>query len=1121
MSRSCWISTLGLFLSLFWAPGSSAQSPQPIVVEPDAEPNFDFCCTVKVKDAKVPVTPASVLLGLKPGATHLMLTLTAEALTLSRATQDNATVLGEVRKPYAPPTPEGVRLVLQWRNGKLCVIYGGRTLLRREGVGTLQGAVALAPGEGNLQFVEPRCQPVEPVYFADDFMRSASEPGLWQTVAGTWRMNAVGDPSLGANPFAYVAQGKPAMAVTGHWFWNDYGVSVSVRSSGDGSVGLAFYWQDPANYVLFKWRSENDPNWVGKEKQLWKVIRGQPSLIIAAPGGYRPKQWYRLSVIADEGLVYVLVDGQNVLQTRSDLFGQGKVGLYREGDTDATFDDVVVRSVGAAGLPDASGGEVITPQFAREQTMEEWATPKGEWLPDPKAPATTFWNRGAFFGDHALELKATGMVAGSAKLTAVLCGDGDSPGSGYGLVVTRTTNNQRVEAVLLRQGKPVTSPRNATVATASVCPTKLQRTGSTIRGFVGDAMVASFDDPQPLTGHRAGYVAQGAQVLYTEARVSADNVYDYTFYRAPTDWYTGSGTWEVTNRWVCSPQWSWYGGWSDRIAAIWNKHSFAGDLVIEVFVASKMDSANPPYYLHPRDFNITIAGDGRDLASGYSCIFAGWNNTFTRLLRGTQTVGQTNQVLLPANYHDTVHRKWFCLRVEKLGDAVSFYVDRKLTLRYKDPQRLTGRKIALWTCGNGIMIARATIYYEREVGFEPTPHLLRAADGLPSVPAENLRWQVRGGDAIVMLDAVPGERPAVRAVNVDGGGTFALTPQLEPFDVLKMPKLSFQCRLAPGTEISLYLRVKGAYHAVRLTGPSEETEQAKILGAASAVRADGKWHNVDLELAALLRPLYPKETQLVVEEIFLGNLSRDPYRQAGFGANYPGTNYLVRAFTLRSSDNLVAKLIEPQLRGPLPGTALAQAPTEPKQERKAVAPIGGSEPAPARGLFDLKATYCQDPDFGDFRMEMLNQPIPWQCFKKPVFTEVANLIDFDWTEKSPGRKMSETYWSARFVGKLLVPKEGDYVFYLERLDDGGRLYVDGKPVIDAWLVQPPASHASEPLRLAAGVHDLRLDYCQGTLAGSVTLCWSSSHFAKEIIPKTSRPGSRPPRKQASLRLGDQ
>ncbi|MBI3922790.1 MAG: hypothetical protein HY318_15325 [Armatimonadetes bacterium] len=1138
-------------------------------MESDVGQAFDFCCTVQLKDAKAPVLPASLLLGYKPGAKHLALTLTSDTLTLARVAQEpggasrasNVTVLARVRKPwYTPPTTEGARLVTQWRKGRLHVIYAGRVLLKYSGLEALKGAVAIAPGEGNLQFGEPRCQPVEPLHFADDFMRAASEPGLWQNVSGSWRLNTVGTPTLGANPFAYAAQGKPATTVTGHWFWSDYTVSVSVRPCADGAVGVVFYYQDPANYLLFKWLADNHRNWRGKEKQCWKVVRGQPSLVSASAGGYRPNQWYRLSVRTQEGLVKIAVDGHSVLQARTELFGQGKAGLYREGDSDVLFDDVLVRSAGTEGMTDGTYCEPIVPQFTQEQTMENWATPKAEWLPSSIAPATTFWHRGAFFGDHTLVLKATGMVSG-AKLTGVVSGDGESPTSGYALVVTPTANNQSVETTLLRQGKPVSSHGSAKVATATVCPLKLQRSGNTVRGFIGAELVASFTDPKPLTGRRAGYVAQGAQVLPNDARVTGGHVYDYTFYRAPTDWHVGSGTWEVASRWLCSPQWSWYGGWSDRIAAIWNKRSFAGDLVVEVFVASKMDSAGPPHYLHPRDLNITIAGDGSDPASGYSCIFGGWNNTFTRLLRGPHIVAESNQVLLPAKYHDAAHRKWFCLRVEKTGETVSFYVDRKLTLRYKDPQPLTGRKVCLWTYGNGVMIARATIYCQKATGLELMPteaefrgnypgtsYLVRgvavgstgkltaklprpkrhAPDARPSTPAAAIQAPMTPKPEVNPV-AVASQPASLERGLFNVKATYCKEPDL---GVLKsdlrnqrIPWPCFKKRIftqtvdtidydwtdkSPGSGMATN------YWSARFVGKLLITEEGSYVFSLDRLDDGGRLYmNGRLVIDAwLLQPPTTHASEPVhltagVHDVRLDYCQGTLAGSVALSWSGPGFTKQVIPKTVQPDPRLVANLSKPQPHTPSGGAVLAGSTTTPSQ-----APVGqpaAAQPLSAnRGLFNLKATYCKDRFFGDLNIEMLNQPIPWPCLKKPLFARSVDVIDFDWTDTSPGRGMPGTYWSARFAGKLLVAEEGDYVFYLDRLDDGGRLYVDGKPVIEMWILQPPTTHPSQPVHLTVGVHDLRLDYCQGILGSSVTLSWSGPGFAKETIPKAAKPGSEAP-----------
>src|SRR5205823_763726 len=78
--------------------------------------------------------------------------------------------------------------------------------------------------------------------------------------------------------------------------------------------------------------------------------------------------------------------------------------------------------------------------------------------------------------------------------------------------------------------------------------------------------------------------------------VQSPHVYDYTFSTAPTDWKIQSGVWEMTNRWSCSPGWSWFGGRSDEVAAIWNKRKFSGDVSAQMYFAFKMGVSGVPQW---------------------------------------------------------------------------------------------------------------------------------------------------------------------------------------------------------------------------------------------------------------------------------------------------------------------------------------------------------------------------------------------------------------------------------------------------------------------------------------------------------------------------------------------
>jgi len=898
-------------------PPAAVPTPQVTVLEPEADDNFDVRCTAKLENPRFPIEQSGLFLGYRSGGPYFEIGLNSACLSLERVNGNRRTTLGWYQTGYAAPSVAGTPLAALWRDGDLRVIYDGRTVIHASGLGSIDGGVGFSSGAGNLNLGDAEFQPVEPVHFADDFMRTADAPDLWTPVSGNWKLNTDGDTNLGANPFTYRSVGKGSISVVGHWFWNDYRAGCSVKPEGQDAVGLIINWQDPNNYLACKWYGADSSVPEDQKKQLWRVYRGQATMIDAAPGGYQPNQWYRLQMNDDQGALSVFFDGVPALAKVTSVCPEGEVGLLADSDSQTTFDDVKVEPVDYVEPPQVDQVAAGPARFAKDDSMETWSSPSGQWLASTGEP-TLLWNRGSFFGDYSVEIQAGGVTTPGSAVRMVLSGDGTTADSGYCLLVKATTSPHFVTCTLSRAGQPVTVESRKLVEDPAACEIALKRVGNTIIGLVNDAEVAQFTDNIPLTGRRVGYDGGSAQVDLVNAHVLGGNMLDYTFYEAPVDWWTQSGTWQVASRWICTPTWTWFAGWSDRVAAVWNKRNFDGDFAIEVFAASKMDDPSPPYYLHPRDLNITICGDGRDLSSGYSCIFGGWNDTETRILRGNKVVAETSQVLLPPSdqYHAVAHHKWFCLRVEKTGDTISYYIDRKLALQYKDPNPLTGKNLALWTCGNGIMVARATIYYQGATMSEPKAVAIPVAGGLHQLPGTPSNWMVRNADTGVTLStiapATPSDPPALRALNLAGGGNFSVLPRLAKFDALKSPLLSFGTQIQPGAAINLYLASAGDIYSVHLCGPApkEEADGVQSLGSAD-VPADGAWHDVHIDLDALFKAINPTATEIPVDEVFLGNLAKDDYVQGGFGANYPGTSYLVRGFTVKSSDGKIVQVADP------------------------------------------------------------------------------------------------------------------------------------------------------------------------------------------------------------------
>jgi hypothetical protein len=201
------------------------------------------------------------------------------------------------------------------------------------------------------------------------------------------------------------------------------------------------------------------------------------------------------------------------------------------------------------------------------------------------------------------------------------------------------------------------------------------------------------------------------------------HVYDYTFSTAPTDWKIASGVWEMTNRWSCSPGWSWFGGRSDETAAIWNKRKLAGDQSAQVYFAFKMGmSGVQSWPEYPTDAALTICGDGKSLGTGYTFIAGANDNTRSILMKNGQVVASSTapEAILPRLTdsnpgNDLMHRRWWFSRIDKSGGKVSCYLDDKLVLTYDDAKPLNAGQTAIWTYNNGLMLARVQLYYQNEI----------------------------------------------------------------------------------------------------------------------------------------------------------------------------------------------------------------------------------------------------------------------------------------------------------------------------------------------------------------------------------------------------------------------
>jgi hypothetical protein len=227
----------------------------------------------------------------------------------------------------------------------------------------------------------------------------------------------------------------------------------------------------------------------------------------------------------------------------------------------------------------------------------------------------------------------------------------------------------------------------------------------------------------------------GALPSLHEVEIDNAHVYDYTFASAPVDWRVQSGVWEMTNRWSCSPGWSWFGGRSEEIASVWNKRRFSGDFSVQFYFAFKMGlTKTEKWHYKPSDVAISFCGDGQNLGSGYSFVIGANDNKQSVLMKRGKVVAESAEpdAILPSLVdgnpaNEVLHRKWWYAKVNRIGNRIECWLDNKLLFAYNDSQPIDAGQIALWTYNNGIMLSRVQIFYENEV----RPDFLRKA----AVPA--------------------------------------------------------------------------------------------------------------------------------------------------------------------------------------------------------------------------------------------------------------------------------------------------------------------------------------------------------------------------------------------------
>lgn len=108
----------------------------------------------------------------------------------------------------------------------------------------------------------------------------------------------------------------------------------------------------------------------------------------------------------------------------------------------------------------------------------------------------------------------------------------------------------------------------------------------------------------------------------------------------------------------------------------------------------------------------------------------------------------------------------------------------------------------------------------------------------------------------------------------------------------------------------------------------------------------------------------------------------------------------------------------------------------------------------------------------------------------PRVTRRDAQIDFRWTFNAPAPGIANDWYAVRWTGRLRAPAGGVRAIGVEG-NDGYRLYLDGRLVIDNWRKQSYRT-TLVPVALAAGTtHDVRLEFFESAGNARVRLVWDA------------------------------
>ncbi|MEK5464051.1 glycosyl hydrolase [Paenibacillus sp. FSL R7-0210] len=117
----------------------------------------------------------------------------------------------------------------------------------------------------------------------------------------------------------------------------------------------------------------------------------------------------------------------------------------------------------------------------------------------------------------------------------------------------------------------------------------------------------------------------------------------------------------------------------------------------------------------------------------------------------------------------------------------------------------------------------------------------------------------------------------------------------------------------------------------------------------------------------------------------------------------------------------------------------------------------------------------------------------------PALTRTDANINFVWRQAAPDPAVHADLFSVRWSGRISAAYSETYTIY-SYSDDGIRIWIDGKLIIDSWIKQSGQERQGTVSLIAGKLHELKVEYYENQGDARAVLMWESPSQAKGVIP---------------------